>query len=97
MERNYEARAYRTLGQNEHQTDWVRELVSKYESSDKNDIVGWVISMIDHHGADGDGTIDWVEAWSDDPDDAWSILGEASHEVIEDLADQLLEGLEEVR
>ena len=94
MEQNYEAKAWRTLGQNEHQTEWVRELVSEYRSSDKNDLLGWLISMIDRHGADGDATIDWVEAWSEDPDDDWSILSDASHETIESLADQLMEGMQ---
>ena len=90
MERNYSARAYKTLGQNEHQTEWVRELVSEYETTDRSDLLGWVIAVISEHGSDGDGTIDWVEAWSDDPDDAWSMLGEASHETIEEASEQML-------
>lgn len=78
MERTYEARAYKTLGQNEHQTDWIRELVAKYETTDKSDLLRWVIAIAERHGADGDETVDWIEAWSDDPDDAWSLNEEAT-------------------
>lgn len=90
MERIYEARVYRTLGQNDHQTDWVRERVSTYSSDSRADLLGWVISMVSEHGMHGDETIDWVEAWSNDPDDGWQLLGSADADTIQEAADQML-------
>lgn len=90
MERTYQARAYETLGTNEHQTEPVRRLVTKYETTNKSDLLAWVIAMISEHGYEGDGTIDWVEAWSDDPDDAWSLQDEATSETIEAASEQIL-------
>lgn len=90
MERTYQARAYKTLGMNEYESGFVRDLVAKYETTDKSDLLGWIIAMISEHGYDGDGTIDWMEAWSDDPDDAWSLLDEATAETIEAASEQML-------
>jgi len=91
MERTYQARAYKTLGTNEYESDFVRDLVARYETTDKSDLLGWIISMISEHGHDGDGTIDWMEAWSDDVDDACSLLDEATAETIEAASEQMLE------
>lgn len=90
MERTYQARAYKTLGMNEYESEFVRDLVAKYETTDKSDLLGWIIAMISEHGQDGDGTIDWMEAWSDDPDDAWSLVDEATAETIEAASEQML-------
>ena len=91
METTYLARAYKTLGADASESEWVRDLASKYETTDKTDLLGWVISIISEHGSDGDGTIDWIEAWSDDPDDAWSIEAEANSETIETASREMLE------
>lgn len=90
MKRTYQARAYKTLGMNEYESGFVRDLVAKYETTDKSDLLGWIIAMISEHGHDGDGTIDWMEAWSDDPDDAWSLVDEATAETIEAASEQML-------
>jgi len=87
----YRADAFKTLGRNASESGWLRERVAKYESTRRSELLGWVISMISEHGEHGDGTIDWVEAWSDDPDEDWSLEAEANAETIQEAAEQMLE------
>jgi len=91
METKYKASAFKTLGQDASESEWIRERVARYESDHRSDLLGWVISMISEHGDSGDGTIDWIEAWNEDPDDAWSMEAEASAETIQRAADQMME------
>jgi len=76
----YRADVFKTLGQNTQGSEWLRERVAKHESTRRSELLKWVTSMISKHGADGDGTIDWVEAWSDDPDEDWGLWAEANAE-----------------
>lgn len=81
MKRTYTARAFHTWGADSGSAI-PHSVVARYSSTDKPSILRWCMDVVLQHGARGltDQSVDFIECWSDDPDDAWRLYASADEE-----------------